>query len=544
MNHYVIVSAVRIQSWLVRTPELRLLRGASRAMSDISADSTVTQWLTGSDIPADVRSGQPRVCPEAGDVDGVIVVTVQDDVACRPVRDFLIAKVRQQLPGAEWIAWIGSADTYLAARRSSLDDVASAYLVSPSMAEVPFALPCDGCRAEPASELKRAADMSRPAVYLGRDCIARLDHGHSHHRDMYNDRLNLPGESPRDFESLAAVLGNPAVAADSYGGKRNHLAVIMADGNGVGALFEAIDTQGTDEIRERVAHAIDEATGLAVKRAVDAIAGMSPATTPAIVHFVGGDDVLVSVPAPLAWTFVTELIKGLGILDHLAVEAAPSEKWLHELAARTSLGVGVVFAHASHPIADSQDVAHRAMAQAKTAVAGRQSVVSWVDLTAEDHVPPGRFLTGDDLIALRGSPSTKPANPLLSLPPAARSVLAGLQMDGMRALRGAQTLRLKRTIEASDSDELARLSTQARQAADRMHFQALRNDRIDVSDWLKTDVLQPLDGLLGGSPADLAGALSIFTRIGDWLNLARWWPGATTQSPLPVASNGLNGATR
>lgn len=89
----------------------------------------------------------------------------------------------------------------------------------------------------------------------------------------------------------------------------------------------------------------------------------------------GGDDVLVSVPAAVAWRFATELGWEFDRLrstwesrlqDDLASAPNPQlEATMKDLIGQVSLGIGMVIAHSSHPIADSNAVAEQALRAAK-----------------------------------------------------------------------------------------------------------------------------------------------------------------------------------
>lgn len=425
MTRYVVVSAVRITDWMVRTPELRLLRGASVALRERTASAGIE------------RSLGLRAPEDAGDVAGVVTVELEHSQDSEATADRLAKHLRGQLPAVEWEAWWaeseqGYVSAYLAYEAAALAGSRTgtvgrrSYL--PATLDVPLAQSCDGCRKEPADVTRKVYKPDGEAALLGLDC-------HVRHNTEESSGVSIPGRPARDFGELAEKGGlSPTQRpAGSLGrkGSRNHLATIYADGNGVGGFMSALADnggQGSDDafagLRKRVVGAIDEATKAAVEAASSMISVSDQEVRPFITHYVGGDDILVSVPASLAWTYVLalapafrkhldEMLKPFSALLTGSV-AAPAQK--------LSLGVGITFAHASHPFADTRNFALDAMKRAKKHVAGKEAVLSWLDLTAEDRVPLWRHATVSAL-----HKDSAPA--VFGLGPSARSVLSEFLRD-------------------------------------------------------------------------------------------------------------------
>ncbi|MFV0460524.1 MAG: Cas10/Cmr2 second palm domain-containing protein [Actinomycetales bacterium] len=226
---------------------------------------------------------------------------------------------------------------------------------------------------------------------------------------------------------------------------RNHLATVCADGNAVGAFttaqataYNGVDAAaiaGFENLRSQTPGTLDHCTRDALHQAMLRVSTGGQPIIPVMPHFVGGDDVLVSVPASIAWEFAyhlatyfaddmhrkfTDLLDGVerGTDDTAAHEAVTG---LRETLDRISLGVGICFAHDSYPFSDSRERAFDAMKQAKKRVKGRQSAVSWIDLTAESSLPPRRHLDADGWRQLRDHD-----DPVLNLTASARDEVGAI----------------------------------------------------------------------------------------------------------------------
>lgn len=468
MAHYLVLAAVRIQTWLARTPRLALIRGASRALHEATSTETVTQVLAAAGL-----GDAARVAEDAGDVDGVMVLQVDGgrvDGARRALREH----VHRSLPGLEWTLWDGQSSTVLDALASSRGH---GELILGELITVPFARRCQGCGAETGVRASRVADEE---LLLGPDCLSRWAGGKTSWLPghSYRDGLNIPGDGPpRTMEDLARANGNAAEQADRYRGKRNHAAVVCADGNSIGELFGAIPA----EHRRHAVAALDQATRDALSAAAADVTDQSVVVEP---HFVGGDDILVSVPAPLAWAFTLNLAARFDqFLGHyLAQVAAPA-------AVPASLGVGLCFSHAAYPFAQAREIAFAAMKQAKQGVRGRQAAVGWADLTADDNVVPGRFRTVSRLRDLRSGHASG----------------GDLLVGSTNSARAEISAEIDRGAGRFDTDEAAlhRLANYARRTNDDL-----------LEHWLSTT-----------SPAEAVADL----RSG--ISLARWWPGPHATPP-------------
>ena len=496
---YVCIAAVRIQQWISRTPKLVLNRGASRALAEKTGPDRLMRLLVHRPL-----AGGVRLADDAPDVDGVIVLRVDDPepTTARAVAGWLRRAVADELPGVEWKAWAHQAASYAVAKVAADRGLTShgEWHFPPIELDVPFANACGGCRHEYAVETTKLPGENKD-VLLGSDCLDRLASSArlaNATRGMTFDDLARTGGVASE-EAVPQTVGRRAA--------NNHLATIAADGNRVGAVFEHLarmpsspfaHQRGETTVQAALSALLELATRDAVANA--GCVGDPKARYPsAIVHFVGGDDVLASVGARFAWEYVTALLtkfdevfkSGLAAL----VEAAKGAGALNDaeadevtkLGEGVSLGVGIAFANRTHPFADCADMAHRALSQAKASGRGA-AAVSWVDLTVEASVPAGRFAWPDQL----GHDL-----PTARMTSSARTTLEAILRDRWPASLSAPN-------SDHDVDQLAAL-------------------RGDVERWCaRTDNAEVLSGRREPAGAEqLADAL---IGLRSDLDRARWWP--------------------
>lgn len=488
--HYVDIGAQRVQTWLIATPKLDHLRGASAALASVTSAASIDAWLAAQKVPA-------TRCQAAGDKDGVVVLECADADASAATASTLLRYLTAALPRVEWAGWSAEASTYLRAYTlaESRAPGVRRYRLLPSTFDVPVLEQCEECR----QEARRRG--SNGAVGQGADCHVR----HAHAADGQTLLDVVPGEWPKDFQQLARLGGrfrgaDKAVRVVGRKDSTNHLALVKADGNKVGALFKAIGEHEADLptlVRESVRD-LDNATRDAVEAAARAVTDGGASVKGAIAHYVGGDDVLVTVPAASVWRFVAELVAHFEILHgtwlaRLDSDAPRSEvrAKVTDLIEQVSLGVGVVIAHETHPLSDLVSMADDAMKAAKALRQGSASAVAWVDLTAEGMAgaQPGETwlqrVTGYTLrVELNhpGNPASDLTAAIMALPPSARAQL-GLEV------RDAHDL---------DVAKAAVLTWCGR-----------RDDEV--------------------TPIKDAAAAGRITEIAALLSRARWWPLAATE---------------
>ncbi len=505
MTTYLAVSAVRIQSWLIRTPKLRLMRGASAALSAETSTSSVARFLA-----SQGWSGSVTAVDDAGDVVGVVVPALVAQAPCFAFATDDAATCQTEI--AEGLVPTSRVDR--GGYPGPYYRFMNVFVAAPL--EATLARTCPECRAEPAAAggglgadcaareaaaaaRERAAAQERAAA---RERTAKTSRDASAPRD---DACAPPGRPPRDFDELARVGGFPAVS--SAVGRRessNHLATVVADGNRVGDIFTQLRGLKDDTVNRLAVDALSTATRTAVCRALTLIAPSS-AVQAGIVHFVGGDDVFVSVPAREAWRFATYLGREFdhemrGALREIAEKAQLGEESRSTLERlpTPSLGIGLVFADSRHPIADTHALAAAALRQAKRATRGLAGAVVWADLTTEPHPPRDRVARLTDLLAdldpdgSRGTDATARLD-VMRLPPSARASLASVLASAWGPNgEGAATA--------------AALAAQ----------------------WARRTGRSLVPGLESKDPAVAAEAATL-TR--DLLSRARWWPVPQTGGP-------------
>lgn len=417
MTYYVSIGAARIQSWLIRTPELTHLRGGSNAIH-IHTDPSAVQDVLKAQVP------EASVEEDFSVVDGVVVATAPDQPSAQRAATALARRLSALLPGLEWEAWWCESDSYLRAFMKAVDPrqsgVGRLRVIPPLIDNGAFA-PCDHCRREPATHRDPADQIhDGKQTRSGPDCRARR-------AAKVRSWRQIPGAAPRDFARLATAGGMQDPPPEGNGSKgqggaralgkkdsQSHLATIAADGNGIGALFQEIARNGALlPTLQRTAYAkLNEFTVQAVVTAARAASDPALLTDASgrvkvvIPHFVGGDDVLISVPAARGWRFAQALATDFRRLAPdleaaLESDLASTPNMSPAEAARIAavrrairgiaLGVGIVFAHSSHPFADTHALAHTALAAAKAAGNGGEARIGWLDLTAgPDLLPHGR----------------------------------------------------------------------------------------------------------------------------------------------------------
>lgn len=452
MTYWVSVGASRIHTWLAATPELRYLRGASAAIRVHTQPSVFGEaWTAANPGLAGVI-----VQEKESAVDGVVVLTAPDKDQAARTASAVVDELSVRLPGLSWQAWWAMAESYAeAARAASGSSPTSAVgrLTSlPPVQDNSLVRACPQCRREagrapaPASAGKLAypagdqvgTERGEDASTHGADCQVRFDHNRPDAAGVPRPGvLPLLGAGPAaDFDTLARKGGivDDGVQQGSIGRRdsRNHLATIVADGNGMGALFAKLanSTDATPEHHHQAVAALNDCTRNAVIDADNAIGSGRAATQATIVHYIGGDDILVSVPAPFAWRFATALASAFELrLRTELQEALGGLKDLQEVWNALSLGVGVTFAHSSHPFADTRAAAERAMRVAKKRGKGRSSWIGWRDLTADNDPVLSQVFDIDLATASAQLNGSAPRVTVFGVSAAARAYLAAILRD-------------------------------------------------------------------------------------------------------------------
>lgn len=357
MPHYVDIGMVRIQRYLSRTPTLRGRRGASAALAEATAEAG--KWL----------DGRAEVNTQAGRVDGVLsLVVYREGDRDAVVRDVL-GHLRRKLPGAEFQVVWGDGPDYLAAYAAPMADMresGAALADLPAGAEFPLAALCDICRVDPVVGRVNLGtdDGVRGACD---DCVMRhLPETKRLGRtteDELVDRVGA-GTAPRTFDALAELAG---------AGNKEHLATVHADGNAVGRFFDKLAESGVGAERPTVVKHLTESTFEALAVATCAVRRPDDPALCVVPHVLGGDDVLVSLPADRAWRFTTTFVQDFGQrMARLARELGAG-------LVPPTMSAGVVFGRRNFPFTLAVEQAEHLLRLAKKEGAGREPWIAFAD---------------------------------------------------------------------------------------------------------------------------------------------------------------------
>ncbi len=423
MTWFASVGQLRIQSYLSRTRHLWGRRGASLKLTELNAVDH---------IGCLVKAHGCTPNPYAMAVDGVVELygATRDDVlaAARAVAyDF-----RTKLPGVISSIRIGEGT-------SERNDLAADYaaslgeepttnesiLVAPAAAEYPPLALCDECGIDPAEQYEQVAYEGEPSRLCG-DCAVREPAKEERRWVSVVNRLREETlfevearllrklnegryesdhvHGPRDFQHLAGW--GAARAASDGRVMDNHLALINADGNGFGALFTGLRTHlrrvAPSELEtwlgqmKELSGAAHDATKAALETATAELRSASDAgsktTCPVVPHIMGGDDLLVSVPARFAWlfvqSFVTHANKGFSeaqVAMSTFAEEHPSLDGTALKVPELSMSAGVVICGVKFPFGDQVALSEQVLREAKDRVKGSASSIAWHDVTWEGN---------------------------------------------------------------------------------------------------------------------------------------------------------------
>lgn len=387
---YIDIGAQRIQTWISKPVKLKYVKGGSIRLSEETDDNKIARWLNNEHITDFV------VAKEAGNIDGVVVLKgSSSEIATRRADEVaykLLLYLNERLPGIEWAGWRCSASSFLDAyNRGEQKKVDKRYSLEPSTMEFAGFSLCEGCKAEPA-----VRSIGHVQENLGPDCASRF--GNSEMDDERREKevnpqwKSYPGDWlesdrgwPQDFTELAGRVGNVA----NKNKIRNHVATVCADGNRVGALFKELSNYpALADFKLEAIRLLDETTRKAVQ---DAALEVQQEDIVILPHYIGGDDILISVTADEAWNFVVAMIEKFEnlkeeyrkILEPVNVKEIDGKSMakLRKSIDNISLGVGLVFSHASYPFYECRQKAEEALSYAKKEYKGERSAICWMDLT-------------------------------------------------------------------------------------------------------------------------------------------------------------------
>lgn len=426
MPYYVDVAATGIQRYLARTPKLKWHRGASAALVEATSGFT-DELLPGSAAKND----------EKGEIDGVVSLKLADTADRDAAVNAVLTSLRQKLPGAVFQISEGAADNYLHAYLEELKPRIERGEVQqdlPAAVEFPGVQVCGLCRTDPAvstRELEEGDTRTVCADCLMRDAPETTRQGRTAEQRLRAD-VGSKLRSPAGFEELVTL------------GRRRttHLATVYADGNRVGGLLSELAASDS-ESAEVVIRELPEITWSALRAATCAVRDGHDDVLCVVPHVVGGDDVLVSLPADRAWRFVRDFLSTFEREFHQLLGSMDEELVLPTMSA------GIVFARHNYPFASQVDDAARCLREAKSVGAGQSAWVQFTDATADGSAGPGRPIAHAAL-----TNNVHSLSDLAALPSHHRGQLAeALQRHGASSARAlAERLSRRHLLDAFADD--------------------------------------------------------------------------------------------
>lgn len=389
-NHYADVAAVRIQDWLARTPGLIFRRGASALLSK----------ATDPDAWEDQLPPKVRWNDEAGHVDGVVPLvadeSVSDTDAFKVLQDAaqeVARRMRGLMPhcSIQAVAGIGASYAEAYAGMANARREGDFLLDWPSAPpEVILAKPCDQCR-QAAATVPNVKVTKDDTLDLCAECDDRLRA--AGRTSAASARLE-PAPERRVRKALQEAGMTVTGFSDNFAemataGRRDRddtqsqVALIYADGNRVGAFLSQAAAAENGPKKSEIAPVLERAALAALASAVkNRFKGMEQ--PPVLPHLAGGDDLLVSVPAPDAWQFVMTLLSEFGRQIDAKTSTWPEEVRVN----MPTLSAGLVFHHRTYPFSDIVRLADEQLLTAKKATSGKRPAVAFLDVTADGSEPP------------------------------------------------------------------------------------------------------------------------------------------------------------
>lgn len=394
MNFYTDVAVVRIQGWLGRTPSLKFRRGASALLNKATHPE---EWE--GNLPSRVRWNR-----EAGNVSGVVPLVADESVGAADAPKVLqeaavqvARRMRELMPHCSIQAVSGEGPSYaeayagiggIAARRRD-----GVYLLDWPAAppETILAKPCDQCL-QAAATVPGVEVTKEDTLDLCGECNARHEAaGRTSARSVHLEPA-AEGMLRKALGTISMPVKGFAGSLDEVaeGGRRKaddaatQVALIYADGNGVGAFLSRAASAKNGPPKSEIALVLERAAIGALACAVEKCF-RDLDKPPVLPHLAGGDDLLISVPAADAWLFTMTMLGEFGrlIRETTGSWAVPGKP--------PSLSAGLVFHHKTYPFADVVRLADKRLLKAKGFVSGKQASVAFLDVTADgSQPPPGR----------------------------------------------------------------------------------------------------------------------------------------------------------
>ena len=402
MTTYIDVAVSRIQAYLGRSRRLWGRRGASEELVLVTLlPAQATEEGRKECLVQEVLNDHHgvRLNEEALNMDGVVSLLGDDEeVTLNAGRD-LALRIKRRLPAVTIsVNWITSGEPYAALLGTDHEWYEETY--QPAPCEVPIVRLCDECRTSPASYLcdVRYADVPEP-LNLCLDCDTRFkenvgDRWKKVVRTQANDRFpnrficewwlrdelnrKRPGQNElrgsQHFQELGELTWETEVHRVRTH-RDNHTALIFADGNGLGQLFGKAKTRAakignTTELKD-ISERVKAVTKEALLEAASAILDPQDEIMPLVPHIMGGDDLLIRLPAERCWRF----------LDRFMTSLAQDPPGSGVEGDHMTMSAGMVICKAEVPFGDQISISERLLKDAKRSVMGKGWSFAWLDLT-------------------------------------------------------------------------------------------------------------------------------------------------------------------
>ena len=153
----------------------------------------------------------------------------------------------------------------------------------------------------------------------------------------------------------------------------------------MGNLFQALlgdeDTDGaisalSKALKDSTVAALDRAEKELLEKAPEGFEDKSGGQTPVIVHILGGDDLLVSVPGAWGFAFCWTYLRAFA--EEVASRIGGRSGEVQEL---PTASAGMVIAHKSFPLSRTVTLADDLLRRAKRGVDGAGTSMAWIDVT-------------------------------------------------------------------------------------------------------------------------------------------------------------------
>lgn len=379
---------------------------------------------------------------------------------------------------------------------------------------------------EPAMLSNAAARKREESRHRGRSGTWPGWMGHLSGRDSrWPDENRWPQLRPQgavDFEKARRGIRQAA--------RRGYIGLVYADGNAMGRLVQETDSPETcqafstivdDSIREACYHALTQVCSPEVTAIRE---GRSNGPLPADILLLGGDDLLVLLPADLALDFALIVIEKFESLTRERIAALPegsARRFFQERQVeRMTISCGVAFATASYPFYLLLDLAEELLRNAKKAGSRDPNVEQYFAPAYIDfHLVVGP--QGADLAAVRETDYLVDVsdNRQRTLRPYSADRLVTLK-NGARLLQGARTPRskLQDLWSAALDHRVPRAEARCRELFSRLRGTGDRNERRAL--WLALRNLGMVDDFpwcphgtsTATALADLVEAVDLFPR--------------------------------